>query len=211
VRADRIVTSVAVVDDHPIVREGIVATLADSGDFRIAGTAATARDAIALAERERPDVMLLDLELPGGSGLEAIAAIKRASPSTRVVIFSAYAGEDRVGAALAAGADSYVLKGTASDELLETVRAVASGQTRMDAAIAAQAFEALRAPRQLRLTEREREILKLLGEGLSNKAIAAQLGITERTVKFHVGEILGRLGASNRTQAVALAQQRGLL
>jgi DNA-binding NarL/FixJ family response regulator len=205
------VTSVAVVDDHPIVRDGILATLADAGDFHVAGTAGTAEGAIALAERERPDVLLLDLELPGGSGLEAIATIKRVSPGTRIVIFSAYAGEERVGAALAAGADSYVIKGTASEELLETVRAVAAGGTRMDATISAQAFEALRAPRHARITDREREILGLLAGGLSNKAIAARLGIAERTVKFHVGEIFARLGAGNRAQAVAIAQQRGLL
>jgi DNA-binding NarL/FixJ family response regulator len=204
-------TSVGVVDDHPIVRDGIIATLADAGEFRIAGSAASAAEAIALAERERPDVLLLDLELPGGNGLAAIATIKRVSPATRIVIFSAYAGEERVGAALGAGADSYVLKGTASDELLATVRAVAAGQTRMAPAIAAQAVEALRAPRYARITEREREIVALLAEGLSNKAIAAQLAISERTVKFHVGEILSRLGAGNRAQAVAIAQQRGLI
>jgi DNA-binding NarL/FixJ family response regulator len=202
---------IAVVDDHPIVLDGIVAMLADAGGFRLCGTAATAAGAIALAEGERPSVMVLDLELPGGGGIPAIGAIKRASPQTRIVIFSAYAGEERVGAALAAGADSYVLKGTASDELLETIRAVAAGQTRMDAAIAAQAVAALRAPRQDRITGREREVLALLADGLPSKAIAERLGITERTVKFHVGEIIARLGAVNRAQAVAIARQRGLL
>jgi DNA-binding NarL/FixJ family response regulator len=202
---------VAVVDDHPIVRDGIVATLGDAGDVQVVGAAGTAGEGIALAERERPDVLLLDLELPDQSGLEAIGKIKTVSPGTRVVIFSAYAGEERVGTALSRGADSYVIKGTASDELLETVRAVAAGRARMDATIAAQALEAMRAPRHQRITEREREILKLLADGLANKAIAARLGIAERTVKFHVGEILARLGAGNRAQAVAIAQQRGLL
>jgi len=202
---------VAVVDDHPIVREGIIANLGDAPDVDIAGSAGTARDGIALAARERPDVVLLDLELPDGSGLDAIAAIKSASPQTRVVIFSAYAGEERVGAALAAGADSYVLKGTTSDELLETVRAAAAGRTRIEPTVAAQAFDALRAPRRPRITEREREILRLIADGLASKAIAARLGIAERTVKFHVGEILGRLGASNRAQAVTIARERGLL
>ena len=202
---------VAVIDDHPIVRDGIVANLGDAPDVAVVGSAGSVRDGIALAGRERPDVVLLDLELPDGSGLDAIDAIKAASPGTRVVIFYAYAGEERVGSALSNGADSYVLKGTASDELLETVRAVAAGGTRMDPTIAGQALDALRAPRHLRITEREREILRLLADGLSNKAIGMRLGIAERTVKFHVGEILGRLGASNRAQAVAIAQQRGLL
>jgi DNA-binding NarL/FixJ family response regulator len=205
------VTSVAVVDDHPIVRDGIVATLSDAGDFRIAGCAADVAGAISLAEHERPDVMLLDLEMPGGNGLHAIATIKRISPGTRIVIFSAYAGEERVGAALGAGADSYVLKGTSSDELLATVRAVAAGETRITPAIAAQAVAALRVPRYARITEREREILGLLAEGLSNRAIAERLSITERTVKFHVGEIFSRLCAGNRAQAVAIARQRGLI
>jgi DNA-binding NarL/FixJ family response regulator len=205
------VIRIAVVDDHPIVLDGIVAMLADAAGFLLCGTAANVADAVALAGRERPDVMVLDLELPGGGGIAAIGAIKRGSPQTRIVIFSAYAGEERVGAALAAGADSYVLKGTASDELLATIRAVAGGQTRMDPAIAAQAVAALRAPRQDRITGREREVLALLAEGLPSKAIAERLGITERTVKFHVGEIIARLGAVNRAQAVAIARQRGLL
>lgn len=202
---------IGVIDDHPIVRDGIVANLGAAADVQVVGSAGSVRDGIALAARELPDVILLDLELPDGSGLDAIVAIKAASPQTRVVIFSAYAGEERVGSALAGGAVSYILKGTASEEVLETVRAVAAGRPRMDPAIAAQALDALRAPRHLRITEREREILRLLADGLSNKAIGTRLGIAERTVKFHVGEILGRLGASNRAQAVAIAQQRGLL
>jgi DNA-binding NarL/FixJ family response regulator len=204
------VIRLAVVDDHPIVREGIVANLGEAADVDVVGSAGTARDGIALVAREQPDVLLLDLELPDESGLDALAAFKAASPHTHVVIFSAYAGEDRVGMALARGAASYVIKGTASDELLETVRAVAAGRTRMEPAITTQALQSLRGPRNLRITEREREILKLVADGLSNKTIAARLGIAERTVKFHVGEILARLGAGNRAQAVAIAQQRGL-
>jgi DNA-binding NarL/FixJ family response regulator len=205
------VIRLAVVDDHPIVRDCIVANLGEAEDVDVVGTAGNAPEGLALVARERPDVLLLDLELPGQSGLDALAAIKAASPGTRIVIFSAYAGEDRVATALARGADSYVIKGTASDELLATVRAVAAGRNRMEPAIASQAVQGLRAPRNSRITEREREILKLLADGLSNKAIAVRLGIAERTVKFHVGEILARLGAGNRAQAVAIAQQRGLL
>lgn len=202
---------VVVVDDHPIVRDGIVANLGDADGLRVVGSAGDAASAIALVARERPDVVILDVELPDKSGLDAIADLKAASPATRVVIFTAYAGEERVAGALSRGADSYVLKGTSSDELSATVRAVAAGESRMAPEIAQMLVSALRAPRNERLTDREREILQLLAGGLSNRAIGLRLHITERTVKYHVSEILGRLGAENRAQAVAIAQRRGLL
>jgi DNA-binding NarL/FixJ family response regulator len=201
---------VAIVDDHPIVTDGIVANLRADAELSVVATGTNAPDALVLMERERPDVLVLDLELGGSNALDAIAALKAASPATRVVIFSAYAGEERVAAAFERGADSYVLKGTSSDELVAAIRAVAGGQTYIPTEIAAQLARAVRAPRQ-RLTAREREILALLAEGLSNRAVAERLGIAERTVKFHVGEILGRLGANNRAQAVAIAQSRGLV
>jgi two-component system, NarL family, response regulator len=202
---------VAVVDDHPIVRDGIVANLQDAGDIAVAGTASSAAGALALVRRERPDVVLLDLELPDRSGLELIVELKAALPQLRIVIFSAYGGEERVAAALSRGADSYVLKGTPSDELLETIRSAVAGQPRLGAEVAAQLLRSLHTPRRERVTPREREVLGLLAEGLSNKAIAARLNVAERTVRFHVGEILERLGAESRAQAVAFAKQRGLL
>jgi two-component system, NarL family, response regulator LiaR len=205
------VIRVAIVDDHPVVRDGIAANLADGDGIAVIGMAADAAGAVALAQRDRPDVMLLDLELPDGSGLDAIVDVKAASPSTRIVVFSAYGGEERVSTALSRGADSYVLKGTASDELLAAVRAAAAGESRLAGDVAAQLVASLRAPRSIRLTPREREILRLVADGLSNKAIATRLGISERTAKYHVGEILGRLGAENRAQAVAIANRRGLL
>jgi len=202
---------VAVVDDHPIVRDGIVANLQDAGDIAVAGTAGSAAEALALVRRERPDVVLLDLELPDRSGLELIVELKAALPQLRIVIFSAYGGEERVAAALSRGADSYVLKGTPSDEVLETIRSAVAGQPRLGAEVAAQLLRSLHTPRRERVTPREREVLGLLAEGLSNRAIAARLNVAERTVRFHVGEILERLGAESRTQAVAFAKQRGLL
>jgi DNA-binding NarL/FixJ family response regulator len=204
------VIRVAIVDDHPIVTDGVVANLRADPEIEIAGTGASAEDAVALAGAQHPDVMILDLELGGRSGLDAIAGIKAASPATRIVVFSAYAGEERVASAFERGADSYVLKGTSSDELVAVIRAVAEGRTLIPAEIGAQLARAVRQPRRDRLTEREREILGLLAGGLSNRAIGDRLGITERTVKFHVGEILARLGASNRAQAVAIAKARGL-
>ncbi|MBV8750282.1 MAG: response regulator transcription factor [Candidatus Eremiobacteraeota bacterium] len=202
---------VAVVDDHPIVTDGVVANLRASGEIEIVATGTSADDAIALAGAQHPDVLILDLELAGKNGIDAIRAVKDASPQTRIVIFSAYAGEERVATAFERGADSYVLKGTSSDELVAVVRAVAAGGTMIPPEIGAQLARAVRQPRRDRLTEREREILALLAEGLSNRAAGERLGITERTVKFHVGEILGRLGAANRAQAVAIAKARGIV
>jgi DNA-binding NarL/FixJ family response regulator len=204
------VIRVAIVDDHPIVTDGIVANLHADSELAVVATATNAGDALAVMRREHPDVLVLDLELGDGNALDALASLKSASPATRIVIFSAYAGEERVAEAFERGADSYVLKGTSSDELLAAIRAASRGETYVPAEIAAQLARAIRAPRE-RLTAREREILALLAEGLSNRAVAERLGIAERTVKFHVGEILGRLGATNRVQAVAIAQSRGLV
>jgi DNA-binding NarL/FixJ family response regulator len=205
------VIRVAIVDDHPIVTDGIAANLSASADIEIVATGVNAGDAVAIATAHSPDVLVLDLELGGKSGLDAIAAVKAASPRTRIVIFSAYAGEERVATAFERGADSYVLKGTSSDELVAVLRAVAAGGTLIPPDVAAQLARAVRQPRRDRLTEREREILAPLAEGLSNRAIGERLGITERTVKFHVAEILARLGAANRAQAVAIAKARGIV
>jgi DNA-binding NarL/FixJ family response regulator len=205
------VIRVAVVDDHPIVRDGIVANLQDAADIAVTGSAGSGAEALALVQRERPDVVLLDLELPDRSGLDVIVELKAALPEVRIVVFSAYGGEERVAAALSRGADSYVLKGTPSDELLATIRSAVTDRPRLGADVAAQLLRSLHTPRRLRITPRESEVLNLLAEGLSNKAIATRLNVAERTVRFHVGEILERLGAESRSQAVAFAKQRGLL
>jgi DNA-binding NarL/FixJ family response regulator len=202
---------VAIVDDHPVVADGIAANLRADAALEVVATGASAGDAVAIARTHAPDVLVLDLELGGRSGLEAVAGVRAASPSTRIVVFSAYAGEERVASAFERGVDSYVLKGTPSDELVAVIHAVARGETRIPADISAQLARAVRTPRRERVTGREREILVLLAEGLSNRAAAERLGIAERTVKFHVAEILARLGAENRAQAVAIAQARGLL
>jgi DNA-binding NarL/FixJ family response regulator len=205
------VIRVAIVDDHPVVSDGIAANLRADPEIEVVATGASAESAVTIAERDRPDVLVLDLELGGRSGLDIMAAVKAASPRTRIVVFSAYAGEERVATAFERGADSYVLKGTPSDELVAVVRSVAQGGSRIPAEIAEQLARAVRIPRRDRLTEREREILALLADGLANRAVAERLGIAERTVKFHVGEILARLGATNRAQAVAIAKARGIV
>lgn len=202
---------VVLTDDHPIVLEGIAMILEDARDIQVAGQAQTASETLALIAREKPNVLVLDLELPDRSGLDIIGEAKRVLPALRIVIFTAYGGRERVATALESGADAYVLKGTPSTELLEAIRTVARGQRYLPAAIASELVDALRSPARARLTEREREILRLLAAGLANKEISARLGIAERTVKFHVSEILARLGASNRAHAVTVAQKAGLL
>ena len=196
---------VAIVDDHPIVRDGIVAIFAD-GDIDVVGAVGSAAEALPLIEGTHPDVAVVDLELPDASGEELIAALRRLDRAPYVVVFSAYAGEERVERVFSAGATSYVRKGTPSNEL----RAAARGEARLPSDIAAQLVNVMRAPRASRLTARERDILRLVASGRTNKAIAATLNISERTVKFHIGEILARLGASNRAQAVDIARENGV-
>lgn len=200
---------IALVDDHPIVLDGIALNLEDAGDVEVVSRSGSANDALAAIVRERPDVVVLDLELPDRNGADVLRSIKSASESVRVVVFTAYGGRERIAGALERGADSYVLKGTSSQELLEAIRAVYRGEHYLPRDVASELVGALRG--RDRLTPREREILALLAEGLANREIAERLSIAERTVKFHVSEILGRLEASNRAHAVALAKERGLL
>jgi DNA-binding NarL/FixJ family response regulator len=203
------VKRIVLVDDHPVVRDGIRAAIEDAGSLHVIAQGATAADALAIVAREKPDVIVLDLELPDRSGLDIIALIA-ATGTTSVVVFTAYAGDDRVRRAFEAGTSSYVLKGSRSEDLLAAIAAAAEGKTWISPGIATDMANALRRDRP-RLTEREREILQLVAQGLSNKRIAQRLSITERTVKFHVAAIFGRLGARNRAQAISLAQERGLL
>jgi DNA-binding NarL/FixJ family response regulator len=201
---------VALVDDHPIVMDGIALNLEDAGDVSVVLRAATAEEAQAGLAAQYADVLVLDLELPDRSGLDLLRDIKRDYPNVGVVVFTAYGGRERISRALESGADSYVLKGTLSSELLTAIRAVAQGEHYLPNAIATELVGAIRQSGRERLTERERQIVRLLARGLSNKAIADELEITERTVKFHVSEILARLGASNRSHAVSVARELGL-
>jgi two-component system, NarL family, response regulator len=201
---------VALVDDHPIVLDGLAVNLEDAGDVRIVARARSGEEAIAAISREKPDVVVLDLELPDRSGLDVLREIKQID-GLRVVVFTAYGGRERIAAALESGADSYVLKGTSSAELIGAIRSVANGARYLPSAIASELIDALRDAGRERLTAREREIVRLLAEGCSNKEIGARLEISERTVKYHVSEILARLGASNRAHAVSVARDLGLV
>lgn len=204
---------ILVVDDHPVVRGGLVAVLEDEAEFQVVGAAESAEQAVALAGGEAPDVVLLDLELPGMDGVEAIPRLAEAAPSARVLVFTAYDTDERVFGAIRAGARGYLLKGASAEEIARAVRVVHAGGSYLEPRVAAKVMAQVGAPRRATsaLSQREREVLQLVAEGLSNKQIARSLAITERTVKFHVSSILSKLGAGNRTEAVTLAAQQGLV
>jgi DNA-binding NarL/FixJ family response regulator len=202
-----------VVDDHPIVRQGLVSVLGDEDDLEVVGEAGSGREAVALTARLQPDVILLDLEMPDLDGIEAIPQLLAAKPGLRVLVFTAYDTDERVLGAVRAGAKGYLLKGASADEIARGIRTVHSGGSYLEPRVASKLLAEVTSPR-IRgsgLSEREREVLRLVAEGLPTKQIALSLSISERTVKFHVNSIFHKLGADNRAQAVALAAQRGLL
>jgi len=190
-----------IVDDHPVVREGLAAALSKRGDFTIAAAFGSAEEL--LRARVDADVVLLDLELPGMSGIDAIPHI-----GVPVLVLTAYANDEQIDAVLRAGARGYLLKGAALEEIERAIHAIANGQTWVDPRVASRLVALSAAPR---LSAREREVLRLVAAGRSNKEIAGQLHIAERTVKFHVTAIFNKLGAENRAQAVAIAAERGLV
>jgi DNA-binding NarL/FixJ family response regulator len=203
---------ILVVDDHPVVREGLIASLEDDPQFQVVGAAASAEEAIPLAAAHGPDVVLLDLELPGRGGLEAIPDLAAAHEGMRILVLTAYDTDERVVGAIRAGANGYLLKGASIEEIARAIRTVHAGETYLEPRAASRVIAQLHPSRRAgSLTERERAVLRLVAAGRSNKQIARHLGITERTVKFHVTSILNKLGADNRAQAVALAAERGLI
>lgn len=203
---------IVVVDDHPVVREGLVASLEDDPEFQVVGAAGSAEEALPLVTASKPDIILLDLELPGVNGLTAIPNLTAANAASKILILTAYDTDERVLGAIRAGANGYLLKGASLEEIARAIRAVHGGDSYLEPRIATKVFTALDPrKRSSALSKREREVLRLVADGLSNKQIGQKLGITERTVKFHVTSIRNKLGAGNRAQAVALAAQRGLL
>lgn len=196
---------IVIVDDHPIVREGLIAALERREGLEIAGAFGSAEEALAALTRTAPDVVLLDLELPGMSGVEAVSRFRGRA---EVVVLTAYASDEQIDAALRAGARGYLLKGATVDEIERAIHTAAHGQTWLDPRIATRVVAMSRAPR---LSGREREVLRLVAAGRTNKEIAGELKIAERTVKFHVTSIFDKLGAENRAQAVAMAAEKGLV
>jgi two-component system, NarL family, response regulator LiaR len=217
-------------DDHPIVREGLRAVLETQPDFEVIAEAASGDEALRLALNLQPDILLLDLEMPIMDGVEAIRRLRQQQPAARIIVFTAFDNDERIIHAVQAGANGYLLKGSPRGEIFQAIRITMEGGSLLQPVVASKLLRHVghqanpkhmdTSPSQVHnlymppyepLTERELEVLNLLAQGMPNKEIAAQLIISERTAKFHVSSIMGKLGATNRTEAVSLAAQKGLI
>lgn len=196
------------VDDHPIVRDGVSLIIDMQPDMQVVGVASTGEEALSLFSRHHPDITLMDLQLPGISGLEAIKSIRIEDPDARVIVLTMYEGDEDIFRALKAGASTYLLKNTLSDDLVRVVREVHGGQHPLSAEIA----ERLAARKtEATLTQRETDVLKLLAQGMRNKEIGAHLGITEETTHGYIKSIFAKLKVQDRTAAVTVALRRGII
>jgi DNA-binding NarL/FixJ family response regulator len=199
---------VMVCDDHQIVREGLVALLQAQGQFQVVAEAGDGEAALALFRRDPPDVTLIDLRMPKLDGVEVIRVLRREFPGSRFLVLTTYDSEDDVSRALKAGASGYLLKGTNRSTLRDAIRLIHNGRRFIPPEIADRVLPGAAAEE---LTEREVEVLRRIAEGLSNREIGEQLGISESTVKTHVNRLLGKLGVTDRTKALVLALKRGLV
>jgi NarL family two-component system response regulator LiaR len=204
---------VLVVDDHAVVREGLRTFLELQDGIEVAGEAADGEEAIEAAERLRPDVVLMDLVMPALDGIAAMRALRERVPGARVIVLTSFADDDKLLPALRAGAAGYLLKNAEPQELARAVRAANAGEALLDPHVAARLVDALAGEKEPldRLTPREREVLQLIGRGFSNKRIAQELRLSEKTVKTHVGHVLAKLGVDDRTQAAVFAVRAGLI
>jgi DNA-binding NarL/FixJ family response regulator len=199
---------IMIVDDHPFLREGVKAVVGGQADLTIVAEAATGEEAIGLYADHRPDIVLMDLQMPGMGGVLAISAIRDRWPDARIVVLTTYAGDAQALRALRAGASGYLLKNTLRKELLDAIRSVHAGGKHLDGTVASDiAFHAI----EDMLSPREIEVLALAAAGNSNKQAAARLQISEDTVKGHMKMIFLKLGASDRTHAVTIAAKRGII
>ena len=199
---------IMITDDHPVVREGFAAMIETEPDMAVVGQARSGEEALELFRRVRPDVTLMDLRMPGMGGVEAIRALRREFPNSRLIVLTTYDGDEDIYRALEAGAQAYLLKDMLCDEILAAIRAVHAGQRRIPAAVGTRLAERMAG---MNLSEREQQVLECVAAGKSNKEIATELQITEATVKGHMSNILGKLGVTDRTQAVFTALRRGLV
>jgi DNA-binding NarL/FixJ family response regulator len=204
---------ILVADDHPVVRDGLVAILSTQADFAVIGEAGGGAEAIRKTLETRPDVLLLDLEMPEVDGVEVLRRLREAGSAAKALVFTAYDTDERILASLRLGARGYLLKGAPREEVFQAIRIVAGGGSLLEPEVARKIIEQVSGgngsgdeePAVEPLTPRELEILEALAQGKANKTIALELGVTERTVKFHVSSILAKLGAGNRTEAVRRA------
>ena len=196
------------VDDHPLLREGVAALIGNQTDMVLVAEASNGREALEQFRRHRPDITLMDLEMPDMSGIDAMSAIRAEFPDARIIVLTTHAGDVLVARALKAGARAYLLKGLLRKELLETIRAVHVGQKRISPEVATEIAEHATDDA---LTPREIDVLRLIARGNANKIVAAELSLTEETVKSHVRNILSKLGANDRTHAVAIGLKRGII
>jgi DNA-binding NarL/FixJ family response regulator len=206
---------VLLVDDHAVVREGLRAFLELQDGIEVAGEAADGEESVDAAVRLQPDVVLMDLVMPRLDGVAAMRALRERVPQARVIVLTSFLDDDKLMPALRAGAAGYLLKNAEPQELARAVRKAHAGETLLDPAVAARLVEALAGPGEAepldRLTPREREVLELIGRGFANKRIAQELGVSEKTVKTHVGHVLAKLGVNDRTQAAVVAVRAGLV
>ena len=204
---------ILIADDHPVVRDGLFAILSTQPDFMVVGQAASGEETVRMAEVSQPDVILLDLEMPGQDGVSALRQIKQAHPEIDAIVFTAFDTDERILGAVKAGAKGYLLKGAPREEIFRAIRVISDGGSLLQPVVASRLLHhvATGASEKPALTPRESEVLSLLSEGKTNKEIAAALVITERTVKFHVSAILTKFGASNRTEAVTQASRMGFI
>jgi DNA-binding NarL/FixJ family response regulator len=196
------------VDDHPLFREGIAPVIAYQKDMELVATAATAKAAVAEFKKQQPDITLMDLRLPDMSGISAVASIRTDCPEARIIMLTTFEGDVEVQRALAAGACGYLLKSTPREELIEVIRKVHSGRKHLPTEVAENLAEHFSTDS---LTEREVDVLKCIAEGDRNRDIGERLSISEETVKVHIKHIMYKLGAKDRTQAVAIGIRRGVI
>ena len=207
---------ILVVDDHPIVREGMVAILESQADFNVVAEAGNGAEALDLYKRQTPNVVMMDLQMPGTDGVAGIQGIRAYDPEAKIVVLTAYDTDERILQAVQAGARGYLLKGAPREDIFRAVRVVNMGGSLLEPAVAGKLLSHVGGimrgeNKEDELTSRELDVLRLMSKGLRNKEIATELFITERTVKFHANSIYQKLDVNGRTEAVSRAIQRGLV
>jgi DNA-binding NarL/FixJ family response regulator len=202
------VIRVVIADDHAVVRQGLRTFLDLQDDMEVVGEAADGAEAVELAERHQPDIVLVDLVMPGVDGLEALRTLRERVPTARAIVLSSFIDDDKLLPAVRSGAAGYLLKDVQPQELVAAIRTVHDGGALLHPRVASRLLQEVTSDP---LTPREREVLSLIGRGMANKAIARELGLSEKTVKAHVSNILAKLGVTDRTQAALYAVRAGLV